>query len=124
VLGVVVEVGMPKGVDLVAAWPDHHARYYNFSGAGVVWESEDTLVTTAIDRLLEVSEPVLRAIGPWEGKRPAAPTNGTARINLLSPIGLCFGEGPMDVLSKDRMGGPVLTAASQLMQILIQQTPK
>jgi hypothetical protein len=33
VLGVVVEVGMDRGIDLGAAYPDHHARYYNFSGA-------------------------------------------------------------------------------------------
>ncbi len=38
VLGVVVEVGLKGGTDLVAAYADHHARYYNYSGAGVVWE--------------------------------------------------------------------------------------
>src|SRR5215469_11734824 len=32
VLGVVVEVGMDRGLDLVAACPDHHAQCYNFSG--------------------------------------------------------------------------------------------
>jgi hypothetical protein len=30
VLGVVVEAGMPRGLDLLAAYPDHHARYSRF----------------------------------------------------------------------------------------------
>lgn len=38
VLGLVVEVSMPQGLDLLAAYGDYSARYYNFSGAGVVWE--------------------------------------------------------------------------------------
>ena len=37
VLGVVVEVGMQRGLDLIAAYADRHARYFNYSGAGVVW---------------------------------------------------------------------------------------
>ena len=36
VLGVVVEVAMKGGEDLVAAYAGHTARYYNYSGAGVV----------------------------------------------------------------------------------------
>jgi hypothetical protein len=41
VLGVVVEFGMPRGLDLLAAYDDLSARYYNFSGAAVVWEHPD-----------------------------------------------------------------------------------
>jgi hypothetical protein len=40
------------------------------------------------------------------------------------PVGLHFGEGPLDALAKDRMGGPVITAAFQLMQELIKLTKK
>jgi hypothetical protein len=52
VLGVVVEVGMDRGLDLVAAYPDHHARYYNFSGAesfgrGRVVHSTSRLTTSS-----------------------------------------------------------------------------
>jgi len=123
-LGVVVEVGMPNGLDLVAAWPDHHARYYNFSGAGVVWERPNDSLDKAIDDLLNVGLPVLRAIGPWKQKRPNEPTKDAVRINLLSPSGLHFGEGPMNLLSRDPMGGPVIAAATRLMQALIALTKK
>src|SRR6059058_3340843 len=51
-LGVVVEVGMPKGLDLLAAYADHNARYYNFSGAAVIWERPNDLLDAQIDDLL------------------------------------------------------------------------
>jgi hypothetical protein len=124
VLGVVVEVGMDRGQDLVAAYPDHHARYYNFSGAGVVWERPNDSFDKPIDDLLNAARAVVKAIGPWNKERPPAPTSGQARINVLTPSGLHFGEGSYSALSKDRMGGPVLGLAFQLMQQLIKLTPK
>jgi hypothetical protein len=124
VLGVVVEVGMNRGLDLVAAYPDHHARYYNFSGAGVVWERPNNSLDKSIDDLLKAAGSVARAIGPWDKERPPAPPTNQARINILTPSGLHFGQAPHDTLSKDRMGGPVLGLAFQLMKQLIQLTKK
>ncbi|HTP69476.1 MAG TPA: hypothetical protein VMJ35_11280 [Dongiaceae bacterium] len=124
VLGVVVEVGMKNGTDLVAAYADHHARYYNYSGAGVVWERPDNTLDQPIDELLHASATVAQAIGPWEKGRPPVPTSGRARINFLTPSGLHFGEGPLDTLAKDKLGGPVIAAAFGLMQRLIKLTSK
>ncbi len=124
VLGVVVEVGMPKGLDLLAAYADHHARYYSFSGAGVVWERPNDLLDASIDELLLAAKTVLQAIGVWRGDRPPAPNRGIARINLLTPSGLHFGQDSLDILSKDRLGGPVLASAFALMQELINLTKK
>jgi hypothetical protein len=124
VLGVVVEVGVDKGLDLVAAYADHHARYFNYSGASVVWERPDARLDAAIDHLLSTAGPLAQAIGSWKGERPPAPRSGRARVNVLMPVGLHFGEGPLDALAKDRMGGPVITAAFQLMQELIKLTKK
>lgn len=123
-LGVVVEVGMEKGLDLVAAYPDHHARYYNFSGAGVVWERPNDLLDTTIDDLLGVGRTTAQVIGVWKESRPPAPAKGQARINLLTPGGLRFGQGPIDAIGKDRLGGPVLASAFKLMQALINLTKK
>jgi len=119
VLGVVVEVGIKNGVDLVAAWADHHARYYNFSGAGVVWERPHDRLDLAIDDLLRVGGVVARVIGPWDKERPPAPPEGMARINVLVPSGLHFGQGELDSFSKDPLGGPVIASALRLMQELI-----
>lgn len=38
VLGVVLEVGVNGGMDYLAAYEDHSARYYNFSGKWCFWK--------------------------------------------------------------------------------------
>lgn len=123
-LGVIVEVGMPKGLDLVAAYADHSARYYNHSGAGVVWERPTDQLDATIDELLRAGKNVLAAIGPWREPKPPAPPSGQARVNLLSPAGLHFGQGPMDQIARDRFGGPVFGAAFKLMQELTKLTKR
>jgi hypothetical protein len=123
-LGVVVEVGMPKGLDLLAAYADHHSRYYNFSGAGIVWERPNDTLDSSIDEVLTKGSAVVLMIGPWQEVRPPAPGAGQARINLLTPSGLHFGEGPLDILSKDPMGGAVLASAVRLMQKMIEVSGK
>jgi hypothetical protein len=120
-LGVVVEVGMPKGLDLLAAYPDHCARYYNFSNAAVIWERPNDVLNEAIDRVINVSLPVLRAIGPWKEARPPAPSSAEVRVNFLTPSGLHFGQGSLADLSRDPMAGPIIAAAFQLMQQMIAQ---
>jgi hypothetical protein len=120
VLGVVVEVGMPKGLDLVAAYRDHRARYFNYSGAGVLWEHRDGSLDDLIDELLQAGMVVVNAIGPWKQARPPEPRNGSARINLLTPSGIHLGQGSVEALNKDPMGGPILSAAFGLMKRLVE----
>lgn len=119
VYGVVVEVGMKSGVDLLAAYRDHHARYFNYSGAGVVWEHPDTSLDSLIDTLLAAGQEVANMIGPWEQPRPAAPTADNVRLNMLTPSGLHFGYGGFNTLSKEPKGAAIINPATQLMQALI-----
>lgn len=122
VYGVVVEVAMEDGLDIVVGYADHTARYFNYSGAAVVWERPDSSLDQTIDALLEAGQVVADQIGPWEGERPPAPSLGQVRISLLVSSGLHFGEGPFEALAGDPMGGPVIGAATQLMQALIAKT--
>jgi hypothetical protein len=108
-----------RGLDIVAAYADGRARYFNFSGAAIVWESPDNSLRPLIDDVLRVGKVVADRIGPWEDARPPAPPRGHARINVLTPSGLHFGQAPFDVLSHDPLGGPVISAAVALMQALI-----
>jgi hypothetical protein len=83
-----------------------------------------TLLDEKIDTLLNAAVPVVRSIGLWDKKRPDTPPTGQMRINFLTPSGLHFGEGEINAISKDRLGGPVVSAAFQLMQSLIALTKK
>ena len=120
VLGIVVEVGMPKGLDIVAAYRDHRARYFNYSGAGVLWERRDGSLDGLIDELLTAGSVVAKAIPPWTQARPPEPKKGNVRINLLTPSGIHLGQGPTEALNQDAMGGPILSAAYGLMKRIVE----
>jgi hypothetical protein len=122
IFGVVVEVAMPAGLDLIAAYANHSARYYNYSGAGVVWEHPDSSLDVTIDQLLEASKQVVAQIGPWEEARPGPPPRDSARLSFLTPSGLHFGQGPTAALSREPLGGRVLQCATDLMRALIAKT--
>ena len=118
-LGVVVEYTLKGGVDLLAAYPQHTARYYNFSGAGVVWEHPDASLDSAIDAVLAAGQQVLNQIGPWKQPRPGPPPEGQLRLNFLSPAGLHFGQASFATLSNDPLAKPTVDAATSLMQQLV-----
>jgi hypothetical protein len=119
VLGVVVEVALRKGLDILAAYADRSVRYFNHAGGGVVVEQAEGTLEELIDDLLTAAREVVAAIGPWEGERPGPPRRGHARLSFLTPSGLHFGEGPMDALEKDPLGGKVLGLATQIMTTLV-----
>ena len=122
VLGVVVEVALDKGLDLLAAYADGHARYYNFSGAGVVWERPDDSLDEPVARLLSAGQAVTDNIGPWEGPRPGVPPKGQVRFSMLTPSGTHFGQATFEAFAGDPLAANVLQAATGLMQRLIEKS--
>jgi hypothetical protein len=85
-----------------------------------VWERPDGSLDGPIRDLLRAGEEVLPTIGPWLKPRPPAPAPGQIRINLLTPSGLYFGQGPLKEMRADRRAQPVVGAATDLMQRLIE----
>lgn len=118
VYGVIIEVGLEKGADTVAAYTDYTARYINFSGAMVIWEHPNTSLDSQIKTLLEAGQTVANKIGPWEQARPPAPENHNVRLNMLTPSGLHFGYGGFNTLYNDPMGKALIDPATKLMQSL------
>ena len=121
VYGVIVEVTMKQGVDIVAAYADHTARYFNYSGAAVIWENPDDSLNEEIRILLDAGRNIIHNIGPWEYERPGVPPEGQARVSMLTPGGLHFGQAPFNALANDQKGGPIINAATVLMQALIKK---
>ena len=120
-LGVVVEVPMNGGLDLLAAYRERTARYYNYSGGGVVWERPDESLDRFIDDLLHAGEEILRFQGSSDTPRPPAPPPGHIRLNFLAPSGLVFGQGPFQAMASDPIAKAAISAATLLMQQLIAQ---
>jgi hypothetical protein len=125
-LGVVLEVGLPGGLDTLAAYPDHRARYFNHSGKLLVWEvpGADPEVDGAIDALISAGQQVVDRIGPWDKPRRPAPGPSSLRMSFVVSDGLYFGEGPMKTLQVDPMGGPVIAHGTKLLQLLVSKGPR
>jgi len=118
VLGVVIEAAMDKGVDLLAAYADRTARYYNYAGPAVIWLRPDSSLDDVIDTVLQAAQTILPNIGPWVGPRRPPPQDDRMRLNILTPFGLHFGEGRFGALEKDGLAGPLVLAATRLMVVL------
>lgn len=118
-LGVIVEVGMEGGLDTLAAYSDHTARYINYTGSMVIWDNQnDATAGPLIDDLFAKSREIVSKIGPWDNPRRPAPTKDMVRLSFLVSDGLYFGEGPIQVLFNDPMANPALMSATALMQFL------
>jgi len=116
VLGVVLEVGMSDGTDLLAAYADRSVRYFNFSGSGVVWDRPDHSLDAYVDAVLTAGTELAARIGTWDKPRPPAPVGGHVRMSMLTPGGLHWGQAPMEVMAKDPTGSPLFTAALHLLE--------
>jgi len=122
ILGVIIELGMAKGLDLLAAYPDYSARYYNYSSAGAIWEHPDNSLNPIINALFAASARAVAHLGPWTESRPGPPPTDQVRLSFLTPSGLHFGQGPIKAMSADSIGGPVFHLGAELMRALIQKT--
>jgi hypothetical protein len=118
VLGVIVEVGMDTGHDLLVVYADRTAHYHNHSGAGVVWKRPNASLDGLLNAVLGAARAILPRIGPWGEKRRPPPTQGGMRVNILTPVGLHFGEGSFEALQRDRLARGLVLAATNLMNKL------
>ena len=120
VYGVVVEVGMKHGTDILAAYVNYTARYINYTGAGVIWEHPNDSLDPKIKALLEAGQAAANRIGPWDKERPAPPPEHNVRLNMLTPSGLHFGYGGFQTLSNEPMGKAIIDPATALMVSLTE----
>ncbi len=121
-LGVIIEVSLPEGLDVLAAYSDGTARYINYTGKVIIWETQTKESTELIHALFAASQNVVSQIGAWDGERLPYPKQGNARLTFLVRNQLYFGEGGIGVLSQDPTGGSVLNEGAKLMEYLIHHT--
>ena len=120
-LGVVVEVDRgPAGLDLLAAYPERTARFYaGHRRRDRVGAAGHRSLDAHIGALLDASKAVLDRIGPWTQPRLPPPPPDHIRLNFLAPSGLHFGQAPFAVFEQDALAGPVVRAATGLLQAMM-----
>ena len=123
-LGVIVEVPLQQGLDVLAAFGDGGVRYLNQSGRVAIFEGEGNPLEQLTRELLAVAQPLVDRIGPWDKPRLPPPRAPDVRLTFLVSDGLYFGEGPFATLQEDALGGPVLAKAAQLLQRTVELGPR
>lgn len=118
-LGTIIEVPFEKGLDVLAAYPDGRVRYINQTGKSSIFEAAPPNIKAKADQLLEISRAIIQRIGPWDRPRLAPPSLGKVRMTFLVSDGLYFGEGPFEHMQRDQMAGPLLHAAGQLLNAVV-----
>lgn len=117
-LAVIVEVGLDQGLDVLASFNNGTARYFNYTGKILIWETTDEISNELTRDMFSKSQNIVNQLGPWGKPRLPHPVKGNARITFLVSDGLYFGEGNIDVLFSDKLGGPALATAAQLMKYI------
>ena len=115
-LGTVVELGLPGGLDVLAAYPDGCVWYLNHKELIAQFDPVPSGWMPAVRRLLAASQGAVERIGPWLQPRIAPPTEGTVRMSFVVSDGLYFGQGPMAVMERDEMAKPIIAASIALLQ--------
>lgn len=119
-LAIIVEVGLDEGLDVLASFNDGSARYINYTGNIVVWETNTEKSDTLTKQLFTEGANVVQQIGAWDKPRRSHPATGNVRLTFLVSDGIYFGEGPIDVLFDDELAAGTLNAATDLMQFLTE----
>lgn len=122
VLGVVIEVPMEQGLDVLAAYADGTVRYINQTGRmaivepGALPEAEQQA-----KRLIELSRQVVQQIGPWDKPRLPPPKPPEVRLTFIVSDGLYFGQGPFEHMHADARSGPLLQQGAQLLTTVVDK---
>jgi hypothetical protein len=118
-LGAIVELPLDGGLDVLAAYPDGRVRYINQTGKLAVFEGGPPQVEEKAKSLVASAMIAVNRIGPWDKARLPPPAKGNIRMTFLVSDGLYFGEGPIALMQRDAMGGPVVHAATELLQLVV-----
>jgi hypothetical protein len=117
-MGVIIEVGMEEGLDMLAAFPDGRVRYINHKEKMSVYEPVPNAWMATVRRLMQASQEVVDRIGPWPHARIAPPTTGMIRMSFLSSDGLYFGQGAIAFMENDEVAKPVIHAGVALLKLI------
>jgi hypothetical protein len=121
-LGTIVEVPLPGGLDVLAVFDDGRIRYINQTEKMAIYEATPPEFAAPVQALLARSGSVVGQIGPWDRARLPPPAQGKVRLTFLVADGLYFGEGEMAVMQREAMAGPVIAAAQELLVAIVQQS--
>jgi hypothetical protein len=123
-LGVVVEVARPAGLDALAAYRGGTARLLT-PGPRIYTVENDPDVNLLVSRLMGAADPLAAALpAPAGPVRAAPPAAGQVRLTFLLADGVRIREGTFKALQQEAGAGPVLERSLALLRALVTQTAR
>ncbi|HEY3739812.1 MAG TPA: hypothetical protein VGL53_08205 [Bryobacteraceae bacterium] len=118
-LGAIIEIGLDRGLDVLAAYTDGRIRYLNQTGKPSIFEAAPPGVAKHATRALAAAQIVIAQIGPWDKPRLPHPPQGTIRMSFLVSDGLYFGQGPWPGMSRDPIAAPLIAEFGHLLKAVV-----
>ncbi|MBX3284643.1 MAG: hypothetical protein R2746_10620 [Acidimicrobiales bacterium] len=122
--GVLVEVPVDDGLDVLAAYRVGGVRYLNHSGAATVLDEgqggDDVLA--ALPKLLAAGQALADVLGPWTDAPLPELAPGQTRLMALTPGGPRFGQGPDEALRQEPLAESLFSAATELLVAVVALT--
>ncbi len=112
--GVILEVGLDSGVDVLAAFGDGRARFLNNNGDISMWEGGEGATAGLVAKLHSCAAPIAQQEAVQPCGRLDSPADGSVRISVFTGNGMHLAQGTMEEFDDD----PVFNAAVDLMNAL------
>jgi hypothetical protein len=119
-LGVVFEIEVAGGLDVLAVYADGRMRYLNHAGGAVLLDALPASLTPAWRAVMDAARAAALTTRPWQRAGSAPPGPGGARLAFVRSDGLHMRQGRFEDLQRDGAAGPLLLAGAQALAQVVQ----
>jgi hypothetical protein len=116
--GVLLEVPLPDGLEVLATYADGAVRYLDRSGRATVYDHGPPEVRELAAEAVDHAQARALRLPPWSGARLPPPRVGDVRVSVLGSDGLRFVQGPFASLQKDPDTAALVSSAARLLRRL------
>lgn len=121
VLGVVAEVALDGGHDVLAAYADGSVRFLHHLGGGSIFEPPaPEPVGSAAAQWLAVASSLVGEVAPWAGDSSLAAPPGESRFVLLTRAGHRAVAGDDATMAASAVASQLLGSGAALLQAVVQ----
>ncbi len=116
--GVLLEVPLSEGLEVLAAYADGAVRYLDGKGRATVYDRGPSQVRTLAACAVRQAQARATRLPLWGRPRLPPPVSGDVRISVLGSDGLRFVQGPFAILQDDVDTAALIRSAVRLLRLL------
>lgn len=118
-LGVIIEVGLGEGLEILSVYTDERVRYISAEKRLAVVETPTPALEQLIHKLLQDANTYMKDLSPCHSPRHQPPSYGCARFTFLASDGIYVGEGEFKHLQEIPQAADLIDDALNLLHEII-----